>query len=62
MSGLLSRSRRGLILTTKDDKMWIVDCDQPADELVGAMVVIDGIAKGTDRVRADWIGRSPNGN
>ena len=59
VSGLLSRGRRGLILTTKDDQLWIVESEHNADDLVGSAVIIDGIVAGMDRLRADWIGAAP---
>ena len=59
VSGLLSRGRRGLILTTKDDQLWIVESEHKADDLVGSIIIIDGIAAGIDRLRADWIGAAP---
>ena len=59
VSGLLSRGKRGLILTTRDDKLWIVESEDTADDLVGSAVIIDGIVAGIDRLRADWIGAAP---
>jgi hypothetical protein len=59
VSGRLSRGRRGLILTTKDDQLWIVESEHNADDLVGSAVIIDGIVAGMDRLRADWIGAAP---
>lgn len=58
VSGLLSRGRRGMILTTEDDNVWIVESEDPADEFVGAAVIVEGIVVGIDRLRADWIGVS----
>lgn len=59
VSGRLSRGRRGLILTTKDDQLWIVESEHNAEDLVGSTVIIDGIVAGMDRLRADWIGAAP---
>jgi len=59
VSGRLSRGRRGLILTTKDDQLWIVRSEHNAEDLVGSNVIIDGIVAGMDRLRADWIGAAP---
>jgi hypothetical protein len=59
VSGRLRRGRRGLILTTKDDQLWIVESEHNADDLVGSAVIIDGIVAGMDRLRADWIGAAP---
>lgn len=57
VSGLLSRGRRGMILTTKDDSVWIVESEGSTDDLVGSTVVVEGTIAGIDRLRADWIGR-----
>jgi hypothetical protein len=56
ISGFLSRGRRGLILTSKDDQVWAIEMDQPADALIGNVVVVDGVLAGFDRLRADWVG------
>lgn len=62
VSGLLSRGKRGLTLTTSDDQFWVIDNEYPVDDLVGAPVIVEGIAIGIDRLRADWIGPSPANN
>ena len=56
VSGMLSRRRRGMILTTNSDEVWVVKSDGPADDLVGSTVVVEGTISGIDRLRADWIG------
>lgn len=58
VSGLLSRGRRGMILTTNDGQVWIVESDDPTDDLVGSTTVVEGTIVGIDRLRADWIGVS----
>ena len=60
MSGLLSRGNRGLILTTSDDEIWIVESENGADDLVGSTVIVEGTVAGMGRLRADWIGVSPS--
>jgi hypothetical protein len=55
---MLSRGRRGMILTTKADEVWIVESEEVADDLIGTMVIVEGIITGIDRLRADWIGVS----
>lgn len=45
-----------MILTTKDDDVWIVESEETADDLIGSAVVVEGIVSGIDRLRADWIG------
>src|SRR3546814_2363592 len=34
VSGMLSRGRRGMILTTKSDKVWIVESEDVTDDLI----------------------------
>ena len=43
LSGMLSRGRRGMILTTKSDEVWIVESEEVADDLQIA------IARSVDR-------------
>jgi len=57
VSGLLSHGRRGMILTTNADEVWIVEGEEVADDLIGSKVIVDGVIAGRDRLRADWIGR-----
>lgn len=61
VSGLLSRGRRGMILTTKDDHVWIVESDDPTENFAGSAIVVEGTIIGIDRLRADWIGFSGTG-
>lgn len=56
VSGMLSRGRRGLILTTKSDEVWIVESEEVTDDLIGSNVTVEGVVAGMDRLRADWIG------
>lgn len=56
VSGMLSRGRRGMILTTKSDEVWIVESEEVTDDLIGSNVIVEGVVAGMDRRRADWIG------
>ena len=56
VSGMLSRGRRGMILTTKSDEVWIVESEEVTDDLIGSNVTVEGAVAGLDRLRADWIG------
>ena len=47
-----------MILTTNDGQVWIVESDDPTDDLVGSTTVVEGTIVGIDRLRADWIGVS----
>ena len=56
MSGTLSRGRRGLVLTTDDSELWVIDTDDDVARLLGQRVTVEGAAAGLDRLKADWIG------
>lgn len=56
VSGILSRSRRGMFLTTTDEVVWIIESEEPECEFVGSAVIVEGVVAGRDRLRADWIG------
>ena len=53
---MLSRGRRGMILTTKSDEVWIVESEEVTDDLIGSNVIVESVVAGRDRLRADWIG------
>lgn len=56
VTGMFTRGKRGFVLSTKDDGLWIVESDEPAEQFVGTDVVVEGTVVGLDRVHADWIG------
>lgn len=56
VTGLLSRGSRGFVLSAKDEAVWVIDADQPIDQLIGEDVVAEGTVIGLDRLKADWIG------
>ena len=56
VAGLLGRTRRGLILTTEINEVWVIEYDEPCDELIDSTVIVDGAMSGIYRLRADWIG------
>ena len=60
VSGRLGRGRRGLILTTDEGELWVVDTDDDVAHLTDHRVVVEGTASGLDRLRADWIGAAPH--
>ena len=53
---MLGRGRRGLILTTDDNELWVVDTDDDVARLIGRRVIVEGAVAGLDRLKADWIG------
>ncbi|WP_375245951.1 DUF5818 domain-containing protein [Qipengyuania pacifica] len=56
VSGILSRGRRGMFLTTRDEVVWIIESEETECEFVGLVVIVEGVVAGRDRLRADWIG------
>ena len=56
VAGILSHGQRGLILTTNEDEVWILERDESGDDLVGSKVIVKGVVTGFDRLRVDWIG------
>jgi len=54
--GILSHGQRGLLLTTNEDEVWILERDGSGDDLVGSKVIVEGVVTGFDRLRVDWIG------
>lgn len=58
VSGQLTQGARSLILTTDEGEVWIIDATDVDIFLVGQHVKLEGIATGSDRICADWIGRS----
>lgn len=59
VSGLLSRGRHGMILTTKVDDVWIVEGEEVVGDLICTQVIVEGVVAGMDRLRADRIGSQP---
>ena len=56
LCGLLGRGNRGLILTTDDSELWVIDAVDDVAQFVGRRVIAEGTASGFDRLKADWIG------
>ena len=56
MPGMLDRGPRGLILTTDDSELWVVDTDDDVARLIGRRVIVEGAVAGLDRLKAAWIG------
>ena len=56
VSGTLSKGRRGLILTTDDNEVWVIDTDEDVAQLFGQRATVEGIPSGLDRLKVDWIG------
>ncbi len=54
--GILGRGPRGLILTTDDSELWVIDTVDDVAQLVGRRVIVEGTAAGFDRLKVDWIG------
>ena len=57
IAGILDRAKRGLILTTDQHEVWVIEVEEDVDQLIGSKVTVDGVIRGIDRLRADWIGK-----
>lgn len=55
MFGILCRGPRGLILTTDDTELWVIDAADDIAQLVGRRVIAEGTAAGFDRLKVDRI-------
>ena len=53
---MLGRGERGLILTTDDSELWVIDIDDDVVRLLGRRVVVEGVSTGLDRLKVDWVG------
>jgi hypothetical protein len=56
VSGTLSRGRRGMILITTADDVWIIEGNDIREDIIGSPVTVEGVVAGMDRIRADWLG------
>lgn len=56
VSGILTLGTRGLLLTTSESTLWVIESDLHVEQLIGQNVTAEGRAIGFDRLRADWIG------
>jgi len=56
VSGIVSKSDRGPILTLEGGAVWVLEYEDPIDEFVGKAVVAEGTVVSFDRLKADWIG------
>lgn len=56
VSGIVSESDRGPILTLEDGAVWVLEYEHPIGEFVGKSVVTEGVVVGFDRLKPDWIG------
>ena len=56
IAGILDRAKRGLIVTTDQQEIWVIEVEDNVDSLLGSKVIVDGVITGIGRVRADWIG------
>lgn len=56
VSGMLDRGRRGLVLTTNENEIWVIETDEDLAQLIGKRVTVEGAPGGLDRLIADWVG------
>ncbi|MGE8133413.1 DUF5818 domain-containing protein [Novosphingobium subterraneum] len=55
-SGILLESRRGWLLKTDDEAVWVLDHEHEQDFAANLRVIVEGQIFGLDRLRVDWIG------
>lgn len=55
VTGLLLKSKRGLILEMDDGGTYALDADPDARNLAGQRVTIEGVRSGFDRLDVEWI-------
>lgn len=58
VSGMLRRGRRGLVLTTDESEIWVIEPDDDSAQLIGKRVTVEGAPAGLDRLKADWVGEA----
>jgi len=58
VTGILSGGPRGLILTTDDRHIWVVETDDDVAPMLNQRVVVEGALGGLDRLNAYWIGEA----
>jgi hypothetical protein len=56
VTGLLSDSRRGLILEVDGGGVYALDAEPGARRLLGQKVTVEGVRSGFDRLDVEWIG------
>lgn len=58
VSGILSHGQRGLVITTPENELWVLDTNDYDPELIGRTVIAEGVIAGYDRLTLDWIGEA----
>jgi hypothetical protein len=57
VAGILSRAKRGLVLTTTEEHVWNLGTEENYDGHVEGKVIVDCVVVGLDRLKVDWIGQ-----
>lgn len=55
MTGLLTRSERGILLEVDDGGVWALDVGGKANQMLGQRVTIEGVRSGYDRINVEWL-------
>jgi hypothetical protein len=55
---MLGRGKRGLILTTDDSELWVIETDDDADRFIGRRVIAEGVVAELNRLKVYWIGKA----
>jgi len=55
VSGYIKQSRRGKILKTDDNMIWVIEVPENMEFPGSGSVIVEGIKIGFDRLRIDWF-------
>lgn len=58
ISGRLDLGPRGFNLLTDAGDLWVLDRDDIDNDLIGRVVIAEGMLSGLDRLQVDWIGEA----
>ncbi|HMT40867.1 hypothetical protein DXH95_08975 [Sphingorhabdus pulchriflava] len=56
MSGQVRQSRRGKIVKTDDNTIWVIEVPDDIEFPGSGSVIVEGTKIGFDRLRIDWFG------
>lgn len=58
ITGRLDHCPRGLAIVTDAGDLWVIDRDDVDADLIGQLVIAEGVAIGYDRLKIEWIGEA----
>ena len=60
LSGRLDHGPRGLTILTDAGDLWVLEQEDVDSDLLGRLVIAEGVLVGLDRLKVDWIGQAQN--